>query len=87
MSNGVVMLMIWPDGKVLSAVADFDDGGADAQETRARDRMYRLVATKLCNPAFAECLSRYELQAVIRSMTDNKGFKIERVLIGHEATQ
>lgn len=76
---GVVMVMAWPDGAILTHAADFEGDDPQMQEYRARDALYLDAARRLCNPAFAECVTRYQLADIFRSMIQNKGFTVGRL--------
>src|SRR3546814_405693 len=88
--RGYLMLMLWPDGKVLAEVSDFETSGyggftlKQAQRIRCRDRLWRSVLDRLANPIIGDAAGSYHGDAIINAMVSKHGFRVHEIAIGYE---
>ena len=88
--QGVMLLMLWPDGKVLAEVSDFDTSGyggftkRQARVIRCKDRLWRVALDRLANPIVAKAAGSYHGPQIIDEMVRKHGFHIHEIAIGYD---
>lgn len=90
--QGVVAVLIAPDGHVVAHGADFDRSGyggftmLQAQTMRAEQMVKREAIRAMCNAAFAKAACEYSGSGprIIDDMCRAHGYRIEIIRIGYE---
>ena len=88
--QGVVALLIAPDGHVVCDATDFDRDGyggvliRDAQESRARRRLCDAAIKEFSAPAMARIITDYQMQVIVHEMCRQGGYRIHLIHIGHD---
>ena len=88
--QGVVAILIAPDGWVVAEYADFDTSapGGYSQEQAQKMRAKRMVAKKTidqaCAPYIAKVLDQYHQWAIIDEMCRHQGFRLHIHAIGYD---
>jgi hypothetical protein len=87
MTDGVLAIITWPDGKVLATKADFDTQGfggcsrEESQEYRATKYAKWEAFKALCNPAVTNSMDSYDIEKAVDAMIRKGGFKLMCVKI------
>lgn len=88
--DGVVMCLVAPDGHVVATADDFHRDGyggyslQEAQEHRCVDALEVEIINAFCSPIIAKVLSGYERDAIRRRLCGEHGYRVEKIVIGHE---
>ena len=88
--QGVILLLLWPDGSVLAQTSDFDRSGyggftvQQAQSIRCKDRLWRVALDRLANPIVAQAAGSYHGPAIIEEMCRKHGFRTHEIAIGYD---
>lgn len=90
MVDGVVMLLVGPDGHVWASVSDFDRSGyggislAQAQEIRARRALAYEYLQSVAHPHIADAVDGMGAERIVGEVCRKHGHKIVTKLIGHD---
>ena len=88
--QGVVAVLIAPDGHVIASVNDFTIGGAagfeqyDTQKIRAQRQLSLMVLQETCAPYIAKAVDSYQADRIMDSLCHNQGFRVEVIAIGYD---
>ncbi len=88
--QGVITLIIAPDGRVVAHAADFNQSGyggftpAEAQSIRAHDKMTRALLRETCATYIASSVSSYAADLILREVCENQRFKVHKIYIGYD---
>lgn len=86
---GVIQMVMWPDGRVLATVQDFERSGyggfslLEAQRIRCRRRIGRAVVDALGHEILGMCLDEHDLRHMLDRMTSLHGYRVHEVVVGH----
>jgi len=93
MVDGVVMLLVGPDGHVWASVSDFSRAGyggftlAQAQEIRAGRALAYAYLRAVAHPHIAEAVEPMEAERIVADVCRKHGHKVVTKLIGHDDTK
>lgn len=86
--KGVVCMFSDENGNVITSSNDFDRSGYggfklhEAQEIRAKERLYYKVANAYCSPQFVKGIERHQCKRIVENLVREYGCKITTEYIG-----
>lgn len=87
--QGVVAVLIGPDGREVANAADFGGGGpagfsrVDAQAMRARRALALATMKALASPLLSNAIELYQAERLVEEMCRTGGCKVLSIPVGH----